>query len=89
MNRTTSTQNSAGRLGNQVIRNIAVSIVAKNIIYVLTTLIMIKILDNLFIGKNNYNTTIELNDDNYFQVLSQDNLCNNLEAKWHFFKQKI
>lgn len=90
-NRMTSTQNSSGRLGNQIIRNIAVSIVAeKHNLYVdYSHYELIKSIGvNLFVGKNNYNTTIELNDDNYFQILSEDNLYNNLESKWHFFQTK-
>ena len=42
---------SNGRLCNQIIRNLCVSLIAKKY--------------NLFIGQNKYNDSIELNDSNF------------------------
>lgn len=55
---------ASGRLGNQIIRNIAVSLIAeKNDLYVVYS--SYNLINNLgidlFIGKNKHNNTIQLN----------------------------
>lgn len=81
-----------GRLGNQIIRNLAVSLIAeKHNLYVnYSNYNLIESLGiNLYIGKNNYDTTIQLNDDNYFSVLnSSEKIENNLNANDSFFQTK-
>ena len=70
-----------GRLGNQIIRNLAVSLIAEiydlYVNYYDKELIETLGID-LFCGKNNYNKHIFLNDNNYFSVYNSGNLDSNL-----------
>lgn len=79
-----------GRLGNQIIRNIAVSIIAKkhnlNVIYANYDLISSKLGIDLFIGTEIYSNTNELNELNYFDVLNSCNLNYNLNPNNNFFQ---
>ena len=66
-----------GRLCNQIIRNIAVSLIAeKNDLYVnywnYTLIHQLGI--DLFIGNKKYENTISLNDDNYFSIYNGTDL---------------
>jgi hypothetical protein len=70
-----TTVGTNGRLCNQIFRNLATSFIAKkNNLYVdYYNYEKIKKLGiNLFIGDNKYQNTIELNDDNYFEILNSD-----------------
>jgi hypothetical protein len=93
------TTNNNGRLGNQIIRNLCVSLIAeKNNLYVdysnyeLITELGI----NLFIGKNKFKKTIKVNDNNFFEILnsSEDNLEHNsqlqtnIDANCNYFQTK-
>jgi hypothetical protein len=83
---TTTKQN--GRFGNQIIRNLSVSLIAeKNNLYVeYCSYELIKDLGiDLFIGKNKYNNTIALTDENYLSIL-QKPLRNNLNPNNNFFQ---
>ena len=79
-----------GRLGNQMIRNFAVSIIAeKHDLYVdYVNFDLIQLLGiSLFVGKNKYNNTIQLNDDNYFDILNKTELYSNIDPNQHFFQK--
>ena len=80
-----------GRLGNQIIRNLAVSIIASK--YNLTVdysskELITKLGINLFNGSNVYNKTSCLNDNNYFIIYNYDNINYNLNAVNSFFQTK-
>lgn len=86
----TITQKS-GRLGNQIIRNLAVSIIAeKHNLYVnYCNYDLIQSLGiNLFIGKNKFNSIKELNDTNYFDIYESNELKTNLNPNNNFFQTK-
>ena len=87
----TSTTHTNGRLCNQVIRNLAISFIAKkhdlNVIYSSHEMIrMIGI--ELYNGNNSYNETRILTDDNYFSVYNSDNICYNLDPNNDYFQTK-
>lgn len=75
-----TTTTGSGRLGNQIIRNLAVSFIAKKhdlfINYCNYDLINNLLGIELFIGKNNYtNKIIKLNDHtNYFDILNKESI---------------
>ena len=80
-----------GRLGNQIIRNLAVSFIAeKHDLYVDYNMYEnIKHLGiNLFVGKNKYNNTINLTDHNYFDIYNNDILNENLNPSGNYFQTK-
>jgi hypothetical protein len=86
-----TTTTEYGRLGNQIIRNLAVSFIAKKHdlfvnycnYYLINNLLGV----NLFIGKNNYtNKTIELNNNNYFDILNKESIEYNLNPNNDFFQ---
>jgi hypothetical protein len=80
-----------GRLGNQIIRNIAVSFIAKkhNLYVKYYNNELIKELGiELFIGENIYNTVIKLTDDNYFIIYNNLQLKENLDPRYSFFQTK-
>lgn len=87
-----TTTKEVGRTGNQVIRNIAVSLIAeKNDLYVdycNKQLIMNELGIKLFCGKQIHNNTILLTDDNYISVYNSDNLKSNLYPVYSFFQTK-
>jgi len=80
-----------GRLCNQIIRNLAVSIISEKF-NLYTTYFeneRIKSLGiKLFKGTNAFNNTLRLTDSNYFEVLHKENLKDNLNANGHFFQTK-
>jgi hypothetical protein len=78
-----------GRLGNQIFRNLAVSFIAekfdlcceyssKNVINRLGI--------KLFSGNNIWNNTIELTDNNYFDILQLTSMISNLNPNKNFFQ---
>ena len=76
-----------GRLGNQIIRNLALSILAEkfNLYVTYTSFNIIKNIGiPLYIGTNKYNRTITLDDNNYFSILSNSELNTNLNAATYF-----
>jgi hypothetical protein len=85
----TTTTPHNGRLGNQIIRNLAVSIIAKrfNLRVNYSSYEQIQRLGiNMFIGDNMYPNTIMLTDENYFTILSQPSLNANLESNNNYFQ---
>lgn len=81
-----------GRLGNQIIRNLAVSLIAEkynlNVNYCNYDLIN-KLGIPLFIGSNVYDSVHYLNDNNYFTVYNCGNLNYNLNPNHlSFFQTK-
>ena len=81
-----------GRLGNQITRNIAASIIAKKhdlkIQYQNYDLIT-KIGIPLFLGSNIYNNYIEVDDNNYFETLETNNFRHNIILKSYCQSKKI
>ena len=80
-----------GRLGNQIIRNLSVSLISEK--YDLKVNYCNNELINnlgifLFSGKNIFDNTINLNDDNYFSVYNCGNLTSNLDPNKNFFQTK-
>ena len=80
-----------GRLGNQIIRNLSVSLIAQKfnlkVDYFNKDLIS-KLGINLFSGDNDYENTILLTDDNYFEVYNSENVINNLNSNNNYFQTK-
>ena len=81
-----------GRLGNNIIRNLAVSLIAQKydlkVNYYnkdLTEKLGIK----LFSGTKTYIGTIELTDENYFSIYENDKLENNLNPNAFFQTKEI
>jgi len=89
----TYTTGNNGRLCNQIIRNLAVSIIAeKHFLYVnyYNKELINSLGIDLFVGKNKYNNSINLIEDNYFEILSKENLVNNINPnKGYFQTEKI
>jgi hypothetical protein len=80
-----------GRLGNQIIRNLCVSIIAKkfdlHVIY--SSYEKIKSLGiDLFSGNNIYNNRIKLTEENFFDILNRDKIDFNLDANDYSFQTK-
>jgi len=87
----TSTTAKNGRLGNQIIRNLAVSLIAEK--HNLKVDYHNKYLINrlgieLFSGSNSYNLIQNLTDDNYFTIYNMDELNYNLNPNHAFFQTK-
>lgn len=87
----TSTTGKNGRLGNQIIRNLAVSILAEKhnlkVNYHNNDLIR-KLGIELFSGSNSYNFKKDLTDENYFMIYNTDKLNYNLNPNKNFFQTK-
>jgi hypothetical protein len=87
----TTTDENNGRLGNQIIRNLAVSLLAEkhNIFVNYSNKDLIsKIGIELFSGDNLYISIQELTDDNYFAIYNCDELKSNLEPNKDYFQTK-
>lgn len=78
-----------GRLGNQIIRNLAVSLIAEkfnlHVIYCHHELIS-KLGISLFVGTNKYINTYQLNNDNYFSILNSKEHTSNVNPNRAFFQ---
>jgi len=80
-----------GRLGNQIFRSLAVSIIAEkfNLKSSYKSYAQIKELGiHLFIGNILHCNMIELTDDNYFNILNNTELTTNLNPNNSFFQTK-
>lgn len=78
-----------GRLCNQIIRNLAVSLVAeKHDLYVTYANYdkITKLGFPLFCGKHKHAKTISLNDDNYFSILEAPELDSNVDGNPSYFQ---
>lgn len=88
-----TTLNGRGRLGNQIIRNLFMSMVAEkhdlNVDY--ENYEKISKMVRLYRGSKIFRDTIELNDDNFFEILNlgRDVLKSNLDAHVNYFQNKI
>jgi hypothetical protein len=85
----TTTTGTNGRLGNQIIRNLAVSLLAKKhdlCVYYYNNDLINTLGIELFTGKNTYRDGKELNDDNYFSIYNCDSIDYNLNPNKHFFQ---
>ena len=80
-----------GRLGNQIIRNLAVSLLAEKhnlkVDYYNKELIN-KLGIELFSGSNSYNSIQYLTDDNYFTIYNSDELNYILNSNNNYFQTK-
>jgi hypothetical protein len=90
---TNTNGSSGGRLGNQIIRNLAVSLLAKKhnlkVDYNLYSKDLINKLGiELFSGSNLYKCITHLTDDNYFTIYNGDELNYNLDPNRNFFQTK-
>lgn len=87
----TSTKQTNGRLGNQIIRNLAVNLIAEKynlkVNYCNKNLIN-KLGINLFSGDNTYKSVKELNDNNYFTIYNCDDLNYDLNPNNSYFQTK-
>jgi hypothetical protein len=87
----TSTVGYMGRLGNQIIRNLAVSLLAEKhdlkVDYFNKDLIN-KLGIELFSGSNTHSCMHDLTDDNYFYFYNCEHLQYNLEPNNSFFQTK-
>jgi len=82
---------SNGRLGNQIIRNLAVSLVAEkhNLTVNYCNKPLIEELGiELFSGNNTHKSIEYLTDENYFTIYNCDNLNYNLNPNNNFFQTK-
>jgi hypothetical protein len=82
-----------GRLCNQIIRNLCVSLIAeKNNLYVdYANYKLIQELGiNLFIGENKFEKMIKINDANFFEILNlpKNDLQSNIDANDNYFQTK-
>ena len=80
-----------GRLGNQIIRNFAVSLLAEkhNLKVNYSNKYLINKLGiELFTGINRYRYFQKLTDDNYFKIYNSDNLNCNLNPNSNYFQTK-
>lgn len=87
----TMTTSNNGRLGNQIIRNLSLSLIAKkhNLKVNYSNKDIIKQLGiKLFSGNNIHNNTQVLNDDNYFYIYNSENLNCNLNPNNNYFQTK-
>lgn len=78
-----------GRIGNQLYRNVALSLIVKKFdLYAeYSNNNFFKAMGiNLYCGKNKYPTTIELNNNNYFDIYNSNELKNNLDANEAYFQ---
>lgn len=87
----TTTTATNGRLCNQIIRNLAVSLIAeKHDLYVeyASCGIISSLGINLYCGKNRYNDVKVLTDANYFEVYAGDEITFNLNPNDAYFQSK-
>lgn len=87
----TSTTEYNGRLGNQIIRNIAVSLVAEKhnlIVNYSNNDLINKLGIKLFTGNNEYANVEKITDDNYFAIYNSDNVNYNLDPNDSYFQSK-
>lgn len=86
-----TTTHELGRLGNQIIRNLAVSLIAEKndlkVNYSSKNRIN-KLGINLFSGNNDYATTHVLDDNNFFNLYNSKNLTYNLNPNNNYFQTK-
>ena len=81
-----------GRLCNQLVRNIALSLIAKKhnlyVDYFNYDLINNNLGINLFIGENKFNTTKIIKNNDYMKTFNSDNINYNLDLSLDYFQFK-
>jgi hypothetical protein len=80
-----------GRLGNQIIRNIAMSLLAeKNDLHVTYSShdLLTQLGINLFCGKTHHHATMDLTDENYMMIYEQPFITRNFGDIYAFFQTK-
>ena len=84
-----TTTNHNGRLGNQIIRNLAVSLIAEkhdlHVNYHNEPLIR-RLGIKLFSGSKSFSKIIPLTDENYFSIYNYENVNDNLNPNDNFFQ---
>lgn len=90
---TTTTTLPNGRLCNQIIRNLCVSLLAEksdlHVLYCSYDRIYHRMGIPLFIGRNMYHKTLTVNDDTFLEVLeSKDTLRKNVDANAAYFQTR-
>jgi hypothetical protein len=86
-----SSSHGRGRLGNQLIRNLACSILSEKFnLYIEYSShdIIRKLGINLYVGTQKHNTTITLSDSNYFDILNGPHLNANINPYASYFQTK-
>jgi hypothetical protein len=87
----TTTTDKNGRFCNQIFRNLAVSFIAEKFDLQVSYANFEKIQSlgiDLYNGTNVYKDTIQLNDNNFFDILNMEKLNSNLEANNAYFQTK-
>jgi hypothetical protein len=85
------TTDNNGRLCNQIIRNLAVSSIAKkhNLFVNYSSYDVIKELGiDLYIGDNKYDKVVDVNNNNYFDVLNVESLESNINPNGDYFQSE-
>ena len=91
MNPTKTTTNN-GRLGNQIFRNLAVSLLAEkhNLMVEYSNKDLIEKLGIvLFSGENNYGCCQSLTDKNYFEIYNSEKIDFNVDPNQDYFQTKL
>lgn len=86
-----TTVGKRGRLGNHIFRNLAVSMFAEKFdLYVdYYNYNLIKMLGiELFVGNKKHSETIDLTDENYFELYENENLEYNLNPDMYYYQTK-
>jgi len=88
-----SKSESGGRLGNQIIRHLALSLIAeKHDLYTSLYLRESEVSElgiDLFCGHKIYSETLNLTDSNYFDIFEKESINYNLNAETYFQSKKI
>jgi hypothetical protein len=81
-----------GRLGNQIIRNIAVSLIAEkfnlHVEYASQDIITNSLGIRLFVGENKYGSTAVLTDGNYHTIITRGVFGKNIDANNFYFQTR-
>jgi hypothetical protein len=81
-----------GRLGNQIIRNIAVSLIAEkfnlHVEYASQDIITNSLGIRLFVGENKYGSTAMLTDGNYRTIITRSVFWKNIDANKYYFQTR-
>jgi hypothetical protein len=86
---TTTKEN--GRLGNQIFRNVLVSLIAQKFdlsVFYCNELLIQELGIHLFSGKYTYENTLQLTDENYFSIYNSEILKSNLDPNKDYFQTR-
>jgi hypothetical protein len=85
------TTSENGRLGNQFIRNLAVSMVARKhdlIVNYCNATFFDNLGLDLYSGNQSFDSMTKLTDENFFDILNAESCCTNLDSYSGFFQTK-